>query len=729
MPTWLDSPTHLRWLDAHTRSLLDFGRRTADDRGSARWLTDDGSPDPHRPIHTWITARMTHAYSLGGLLGVPGATPIAEATLAGLLTRLHDDNHGGWFSSVDVEGHRAAGKTCYNHAFVLLAASSAVQAGLRGAEGLFAEAQNVFLDKFWRESDGLCVDTWDTSFTALDDYRGVNANMHAVEAMLSTASVSGDSAWITRSERICRFVADSARVHDWRIPEHYDASWRPDLELNRDQPRHQFKPFGATVGHGLEWARLMLHMEAAAGAANGWLLGAAENLFRRAVADGWSVEGAPGFVYTTNWDGSPVVCDRLHWVAAEAINTAAALYRRTGNAHYANWYRQWWDYADAHLIDHIHGSWRHQLDVAKQPYGHRLGGQAGSLPRAANHADPAPAAVPDDRDRHRRRTPGMTMRPRLLIVGEAVIDVVVHTDGSSAQHPGGSPANVALALGRLGHQPRLLTSIGHDTHGTAIRDWLSESKVDLDPHSWTAEATSTAIAHLDASGTARYDLHIEWNPRLPEPEPVDLVHIGSISATLEPGDRVVGQIVSRASQESALISYDPNIRTGLISDEQRTRAAVLALVGRSDLVKVSDEDLAWIAPDKAPDDAARALLRRGPAMLVVTRGRDGASAYTRDGASAYTRDGVITVAAAQTTVADTIGAGDTLMAALIAALIDAHVLTAADGATRDRRPPRDRIDTLTPQQIVKILRYAVHAAAITVSRAGANPPWSHELAS
>src|SRR5690242_18056761 len=202
---------------------------------------------------------MTHTYSLGALLGVPGCAPIAEATLTGLLTRLHDDEHGGWISSVDDNGRRAAGKTCYDHAFVLLAASSAVQAGVPGADGLFAEAQAVFVDQFWRETDGLCVDSWDSTFSTVDDYRGVNANMHAVEAMLATAAVTKDPQWISRSQRICGFVADMARAHQWRIPEHYDASWRPDLELNRQQPHHQFKPFGATVGHGLEWARLMLH--------------------------------------------------------------------------------------------------------------------------------------------------------------------------------------------------------------------------------------------------------------------------------------------------------------------------------------------------------------------------------------------------------------------------------------------------------------------------------------
>ena len=366
MPTWLQSPAHRSWLDAHARHLLAFGRNTVDARGGARWLTDDGSPDLGQPTHTWITARMTHVYSLGSLLGIPGCATIAEATLAGLCGRLFDDEHGGWFSSVDPDGHLTEGKSCYDHAFVLLAASSATQAGISGAPALFEQARRVFLEGFWRDDDGLCVDTWDSAFTAVERYRGINANMHAVEAMLSTASVTGDTTWLTRAERVCKFVANNAGAHDWRIPEHYDENWCPDLELNRDQPQHPFKPFGATVGHGLEWARLMLHMEAAADTTEGWLLDASESLFRRAVADGWSVDGAPGFVYTTDWDGTPVVRDRMHWVAAEAINTAAALYRRTGDAEYAQWYRQWWDYAATYLIDHRHGSWHHQLDAVNQ---------------------------------------------------------------------------------------------------------------------------------------------------------------------------------------------------------------------------------------------------------------------------------------------------------------------------------------------------------------------------
>lgn len=367
MDSWLDSSTHTTWLDSQTRALLNFGRRVADPRGGAGWLTDDGSIDPAQPIHTYVTARMTHVYALGSLLGIPGARPIAEQCMDGLRTLLHDDDAGGWFSSADGSGEHGDGKSCYEHAFVLLAASSAVQAGIAGADAFFAEAQQVFLDRFWSESDGLCIDMWDTAFTAPDDYRGLNANMHAVEAMLAAASASGDADWISRSERVCHFVVESSKDRAWRIPEHYDATWQPDLDLNRDQPSHPFKPFGATVGHGFEWARLMLHTEAARDSTSDWLLDAARNLFHRAAADGWSVDGAPGFVYTTDWDGEPVVRDRMHWVAAEAIAAAAALYRRTGDRMYADHYRRWWDYVATVMIDPVDGSWRHQLDERNEP--------------------------------------------------------------------------------------------------------------------------------------------------------------------------------------------------------------------------------------------------------------------------------------------------------------------------------------------------------------------------
>lgn len=376
---WVRQPTHRAWLDEHCRSLLAFGSRCAVPGGGAAWLDDTGAPVPERGLHTWITARMVHVHSLGALLGVPGAGPVADAALAGLTGPLRDTGHGGWFPSLDAEGRPAEGKACYDHAFVVLAAASATAADRPGGAQLLREALAVFDERFWDADEQLPVDTWDTAFSELDGYRGINAAMHTTEAMLAAsdvlAHVLGDpdaaATCRRRAVRILDRVAAWARANDWRVPEHFDADWQVQLEHHADRPDDPFKPYGATIGHGLEWARLLLHGEAALVAAGEpappAMLSAAEALFDRAVADGWDVDGAPGFVYTTDWSGRPVVRDRMHWVAAEATATAAALHRRTGRRAYADRYATWWDHIQRVLVDDEHGSWHHQLDEHNTP--------------------------------------------------------------------------------------------------------------------------------------------------------------------------------------------------------------------------------------------------------------------------------------------------------------------------------------------------------------------------
>ncbi len=360
---WLSQPAHHVWLASERDRLLTFGTGFPVAGGGAAWLDERGAPDTERPVHTWITARMMHVYALGALIGLPGAGPLVDAGLAGLTGPLQDQANGGWFPSVDGEGGPGAGKACYDHAFVMLAASSAALAERPGARGLLEAAAAVFEQRFWDEAAGMCVDTWDTTWERLDPYRGVNGNMHAVEAMLAVADVLGDESWRARAVRIVERVVGWGWDNKWRIPEHFDANWVSDLEYNRDRPDDPFKPYGATVGHGLEWARLFLHLEAALGReAPDWLLEGAERLFDRAVTDGWAVDGQPGFVYTTDWDGAPIVHDRMHWVAAEAVSTASALHARTGQRRYADLYALWWEYIASALIDPVHGSWHHQLD-------------------------------------------------------------------------------------------------------------------------------------------------------------------------------------------------------------------------------------------------------------------------------------------------------------------------------------------------------------------------------
>lgn len=361
---WVDRPGHRRWLASETDRLLAFSVGSVDPDGGFGWLDDDGRLTAGRAVETWISTRMTHVFAVGHLLGIPGCAPLVDHGVTALRTVLADDVNGGWYAAADQRNDGE--KRAYEHAFVLLAASSATIAGRPGARELLADAGAVILDHFWDEPRGVLVDVWDRSWTAREPYGGANANMHAVEAFLAAADSTGDATWRERALRIAGFFVDRhARAHDWRIPEHFDAAWNELPDFNLEQPAHPFRPYGATIGHGFEWARLCLHLHASlADAAPAWLVEAARDLFDRAVADGWRDDG---FVYTTDWSGHPVVEDRLHWVVCEAVAAAAALARVTGEPLYEARYRQWWDVAERFFVDRRRGSWRAQLDGRNRP--------------------------------------------------------------------------------------------------------------------------------------------------------------------------------------------------------------------------------------------------------------------------------------------------------------------------------------------------------------------------
>ncbi|MEZ5091816.1 AGE family epimerase/isomerase [Nocardioides sp.] len=338
------------------------------------YLEADGALARDRPVELWISCRMTHVAALGLLADEPGGPSgdelgdLARHGVRSLAGPLRDREYDGWFAAVDGSGPADDAKQAYGHAFVVLAASSAAAAGVEGAESLLGDALAVSARRFWDDEAGLSLEEWDRGWTVLDDYRGVNANMHTVEAYLAAGDVTGDAVWHERAGRIAARVVGWASENQWRIPEHFTASWAPMLEHHRDQPAHPFRPYGATVGHGLEWARLLLAVEASLGtAAPGGLRGAAVELYARAVADGWAADGADGFVYTTDWAGAAVVRQRMHWVLCEAIGAAEALRKVTGDPAYADDLARWWDYADAHLVDRALGSWHHELDAGNLP--------------------------------------------------------------------------------------------------------------------------------------------------------------------------------------------------------------------------------------------------------------------------------------------------------------------------------------------------------------------------
>lgn len=361
---------------AQRADLLRFAAGARHEAGFG-YLDENGRITPERPVELWISCRMTHVFAMGLLAGEepaeggPDTAQLRELAQHGvdalLDGPLRDKDNGGWFAGVNPDGSLLSTKMAYAHAFVILAATSAKVAGLERADELLELALATQSERFWDEEPGLSVEEWDATWSELSEYRGVNSNMHTVECYLAAGDVTGDESWHRRAGRIAATVAGWARGNHWRIPEHFTSDWEPMLEFHADEPAHPFQPYGATVGHGLEWARLLVQVHESLGAeAPEGLVEAAVALTERAIADGWHADGADGFVYTTDWAGTPVVGARMHWVLCEAINTSEVLRRATGDESHAADVQRWWDYADRYLIDHERGSWHHELGITNE---------------------------------------------------------------------------------------------------------------------------------------------------------------------------------------------------------------------------------------------------------------------------------------------------------------------------------------------------------------------------
>jgi fructokinase len=289
--------------------------------------------------------------------------------------------------------------------------------------------------------------------------------------------------------------------------------------------------------------------------------------------------------------------------------------------------------------------------------------------------------------------------PEIVAIGEALIDIIEVEGRAPEERVGGSPANVALGLGRLGARVGLLTQLGRDRRGAAIADHLRASGVELLAGSITDGLTSTALAAIGADGQAEYTFDVRWE-RLPE-EPITarVVHTGSIAAFLEPGASSLRELLSRSHADE--ITFDPNIRPALLGPRNAAVARFEELAALSTVVKMSDEDSAWLYPGSGVAEVIDRVLSLGPRLAAITLGAEGAELAT--GEARVRVDGV-TVRAV-----DTIGAGDTFMASLVDFV--------AKHGSRD----------LDARALEHAGSAAVQAAAITVSRAGADLPWAHEV--
>ncbi len=301
--------------------------------------------------------------------------------------------------------------------------------------------------------------------------------------------------------------------------------------------------------------------------------------------------------------------------------------------------------------------------------------------------------------------------PRVLVVGEALVDVVPDAAGEPRDLPGGSPANVAITLGRLERDVRLVTLLGDDQRGAMVRQWLEASNVRVLAGATGSGRTSSAVVTLDESGAASYVFDLDWELREVPHEECDVLHVGSIATVLSPGADVVLEAVRR-HRDTALVSLDPNARPAITPERTGPVARVEELVGLSHVVKVSDEDLHWLHPDRDPVDTAARWATMGPGLVVVTRGGEGAVAV-RSGGS------VLEVPGVPVAVADTVGAGDTFSAVLIDALVGLGIA----GAESARA-----LEALSDDDVHAAVRTAAAGAAVTVSRPGADPPDRAELA-
>ncbi|MCU1439562.1 MAG: sugar isomerase [Rhodoglobus sp.] len=369
---WLNTAAHARWLESETDRLFEFGRAAAIESGGFGWLDNSGVVRADRPTFLWVTARMTHVYSLATLMGRPGAAALVDHGLAAMTGPFRDEQNGGWFTSIDASGAADDTKSGYPHFFVILGAASATAAGRPGARELLDEALALTSKYFWSDEQGMALESWDRAFTQTESYRGGNVNMHAVEAYLAAADVTGDRIWFDRAKQIAeRMIHHFAKNNSYRVYEHFDEDWNPLPDYNIDTPVHRFRAYGSTPGHWAEWARLLLHIRAGLEArgedAPDWLLEDAKGLFAATVRDAWSVDGGTGFVYSVDWTGAPVVRERIRWVIVEAIGGAYALFAATGDPQYEKWYQTFWDWCREHLMDMEGGSWWQELDVNNMP--------------------------------------------------------------------------------------------------------------------------------------------------------------------------------------------------------------------------------------------------------------------------------------------------------------------------------------------------------------------------
>ena len=363
---WLDRPDHRGWLAAEAACQFAFFQCSLRKAGGFHTLGHDGQPlpDDRQELHT--TTRLVHSYALGQIRGVAGAAEIVDHGMRYLQSHHRDAKFGGYVWALDGGGISDGRKLAYGHVFVLLAGASALQAGHPEANALIEDVTGVLDRYFWENEVGLFCDEWNRDWTPFSTYRGMNANMHGVEALLSAYEATGREGFLHRAGRILDFFTGRiAPAHHWRLPEHYTEDWQVDRGYAGDP---MFRPAGTTPGHSFELGRLLLQYWDLTGRPGDGAPDRARKLIERALTDAWDADQG-GIAYTLDFDGSVANPARYWWPVTEAIGAVAMLIKLDRRPGDEDWYRRLWAFAASNFIDQERGGWFPQAGDRDAPTG------------------------------------------------------------------------------------------------------------------------------------------------------------------------------------------------------------------------------------------------------------------------------------------------------------------------------------------------------------------------
>lgn len=302
-------------------------------------------------IETWLNARYTYCFARENLKdqAVLGIQTLNET--------LWDELNTGWFDNDSGQTR----KSSYPHAFVLLAATTALRENIPNSELTFNRSCEVIEKYFWHEATGSTKESFAANWTDLENYRGANSSMHMTEAFIATYDFTKEQKWLDRALKITKRITAASESINFRIPEHFTKDWQVDPNYNQDNKMDQFRPFGVIPGHGIEWARLCLQLFYRTDKSQSWLEATAYNLYMRAKQDAFKENG---FDYTTDFEGNPIIKLRMHWVLCEAISTSAVFAEHFSNKEFADDLELFWSLAQNHFIKD--GYWVHELDEKNQ---------------------------------------------------------------------------------------------------------------------------------------------------------------------------------------------------------------------------------------------------------------------------------------------------------------------------------------------------------------------------